>query len=65
MRVSAYPWAYASVAGQRHETPFTFKLPPGRYTVKLEYPTLNLVDTRPVVIESNRMSEVRVDKRDE
>jgi hypothetical protein len=65
VRVSSYPWAYASVNGQRKYTPDTFRLPPGRYTVKLEFPTLNVVENRVVVIESNRMSQLRVDKRDD
>lgn len=60
VEVNAAPWAYVTVAGKRHVTPATLKLPPGSYNFVFENPDLGARATRSVSVKSGKNRPVRV-----
>jgi serine/threonine protein kinase/outer membrane biosynthesis protein TonB len=66
LRVHTTPWAWASVGNEKQETPGAkFKLSPGHYTVRLNFPTLGVTETHHVTIESTRTFTLNINKEDE
>ncbi len=66
LRVRTTPWAWVTVGGERQKTPSAeFKLAPGRYTIRLEFPTLGITETKQVAIEPGRSFTINLDKSDE
>ncbi len=64
LRVQSEPWAWAMVAGQRHDTPTKFTLPPGRYTVRFQAETGKTL-SKTVTIESGKVSTLTVNLEDD
>jgi hypothetical protein len=59
--VSSSPWAEVEVVGRGkkcNETPCTFELPPGRYTLRLRNPVGNVGGTREVTVVSGQVVQV-------
>ena len=66
LRVRTTPWAWAIVGNDKQETPGAkFKLAPGHYTVRLNFPSLGVTETHHVTIESTRTFTLNINKEDE
>ncbi len=66
LRVRTTPTALVTVGTQKQKTPSAkFTLAPGRYTVRLEFPTLGITETKQVAIESGKTFTLNIDKEDE
>ena len=63
LRVQTTPWAWVTIGKQKRQTPTAeFKLAPGRYTVRLEFPTLGITEQKKVAIESRKTFTLNIDK---
>jgi hypothetical protein len=67
LRVHTTPWAWAMVGNEKQDTPAAkFKLAPGRYTVRLNFPTLGgVTETHQVTIESQKTFTLNINKEEE
>jgi hypothetical protein len=66
LRVRTTPWAWVTVGADKQKTPSAqFKLAPGRYTVRLEFPTLGITETKQVAIEPGKSFTINLDKSEE
>ncbi|HWU88378.1 MAG TPA: serine/threonine-protein kinase [Kofleriaceae bacterium] len=66
LRVHTTPWAWATVGTEKQDTPAAkFKLTPGRYTVRLNFPTLGITETHQVTIESMKTFTLNINKEEE
>ncbi len=62
LRVQTTPWAWVTIGKQKQKTPDAeFTLAPGRYTVRLEFPTLGITETKKVAIESKKTFTLNID----
>jgi hypothetical protein len=64
LRVQSEPWAWASVAGQRRDTPTKFTLAPGRYTVRFQAENGKAI-SKAVTIESGKVATLTVNLEDD
>jgi serine/threonine protein kinase len=66
LRVHTTPWSMVSIGNEKQEAPGAkFKLAPGHYTIRLNFPTLGITETRHVTIESTRTFMLNINKEDE
>ena len=66
LRVHTTPWAWAMVGNEKQDTPAAkFKLAPGRYTVRLNFPTLGITETHQVTIEPQKTFTLNINKEEE
>jgi hypothetical protein len=63
LRVQTTPWAWVTIGKQKQQTPGAeFSLAPGRYTVRLEFPTLGITEKKKVAIESRKTFTLNIDR---
>ncbi len=63
LRVQTTPWAWVTIGKQKRQTPGAeFKLAPGYYTVRLEFPTLGITEKKKVSIESRKTFTLNIDQ---
>jgi tRNA A-37 threonylcarbamoyl transferase component Bud32 len=66
LRVHTTPWAKAMVGTEHQYTPAAkFRLAPGRYAVRLSFPTLGVTETHQVTIEATKTFTLNINKEDE